>query len=124
MEKKLPLFWESEELGARPPPTCTSHRDCQGCRNSLEHLSPREREARARLEAGVQVQGGLVNVKYSYLPCMTRLRDNSGQARAVQTNVEKSLQSKGRLEDFNREMEKALMRGPFGEGGGPASKKE
>ena len=112
-EKKLPPFWESEELGARPPPSCNSHRDCRGCQNSLNHLSPREREAGAWLEAGVQVQEGQVNVRYAYLPCVARLRDNSGQARAVQTSVEKSLQSKGRLEEFNKEMEKALLKGTF-----------
>ena len=113
-EDKLPNFWEAEELGARPPPQCASHRNCSDCEETLEHLSPREREAVARMEAGVTVKEGVTTVQYPWRPCVSRLEDNKYQARAVQTSIEASLRAKGRLEEFNQEMEKALTEGKFG----------
>ena len=110
---QLPNFWEGEELGAAPRAGCSKHRDCQDCRNSLEHLSPREREALALLDSGITVKDGVIRVRYPFLPCVTRMRDNIGQARAVQGSVEKSLIAKGLLGQFNGEMEKAFRQGTF-----------
>ena len=64
---RLPDFWEGVELGTRPPPACSKHRGCSGCRNATEQLSPRDRKAAARLEAGVKVEKGVVQVHYPYL---------------------------------------------------------
>ena len=108
-----PNFWESEELGAGPRPQCGEHRDCQGCRTALEYLSPREREVLARLDSGIKVEKGVTTVSYPWLSCVSRLRDNSGQATAVQSSVERSLLAKGQHTAFTEEMEKALARGAF-----------
>jgi hypothetical protein len=109
----LPPFWEAEELGARPRPQCPAHQNCHGCKYALEHLSTREREVVARMEAGITVKEGRVSVSYPWLPCVSRLKDNSLQARAIQTSVEKSLIKRGLHKKFNEEMEKALEQGTF-----------
>ena len=66
--RSLPDFWEGEELGTRPPPACSRHRDCSRCRSAIEQLSPREREAAARIDAGVRVEKGVVQVRYPTSP--------------------------------------------------------
>ena len=106
-------FWDGEELGAKPPPSCNRHQDCSGCGNALEHLSPQEREEVARMEAGVKVKDKKVSIKYSWLPCVANLRDNVAQARVIQMSVEVSVIAKGKHTPFLEEMEKGLKRGTF-----------
>ena len=47
-----------------------------------------------------------MQVRFPFLPCVAELRDNCGQARAIQLSMEKNLISRG-LHSANRiEMEK------------------
>ena len=67
------------------------------------------------------VKEGVTTVKYPWRPCVWRLKDNRYQARAVQTSIETSLRTKGRLEEFNLEMEKALTEGEVRTGNAPGA---
>ena len=66
------------------------------------------------------MENGIVQVRYPYLPCVARLRDNSGKARAILSNVEKNLITRGLHNAFNLQMEKAEAGGTFS----PVSDKE
>ena len=84
--RDLPDFREGEEQGATASPACSRHKDCSRCRSAIEQPSPREREAAARIDAGVKVVGGVAKVRYPSLPCVAELRDNSSQAEAGVTS--------------------------------------
>ena len=65
------------------------------------------------MEAGVKVEDGKVSVRYSWLPQVAKLRENFGQAMAIQSSVEAGLVKSGRHTAFTEEMEKALSQGTF-----------
>jgi hypothetical protein len=95
-------------------PRCRDHKDCTRCRNWIEHLTPEERDTVTEMEKGMSVRDGIVMVKYPWIPDnLAKLRNNEFQARKVQSNVEKSLITKGRHGAFTKEMEKALEQGTF-----------
>ena len=54
-----------------------------------------------------------MQVRYPFLPWVAELRDNSGQAWAIQLNVEKNLISRGLHGTYCKEMEKAEAGGTF-----------
>ena len=104
---------ESEELGTKQQTSCSTHRNCPGCRNPLEHLTPKERDMIAIMESGLSVEDGKVTVQYPCRPCLESLENNYGQARAVQSSLEAGLKASGRHKAFTREIEKALTEGTF-----------
>ena len=52
-----------------------------------------------------------IHVKYPLKPSAYFQTDNSSQARAMQTNIEKRLHRDGLMEDYAKEMEKAITGG-------------
>ena len=43
------------------------------------------------MEAGMELTDRKILVKYSWLPCVARLRDNAVQANMIQSSVETSM---------------------------------
>ena len=107
---KLPTFFEAEDLGAVPQPHCEACtkklKSCSDCSYRGQMLSRDQREVVKRVEATITLdqEEQRIHVKYPLKPSAYFQTDNSSQARAMQTNIEKRLHRDGLMEDYAKEM--------------------
>ena len=106
-------FSELNELGTSPAPVCGRCAGCEDCTFRRKRLSPDDQAVVARMEASMEVDGitGVISGRYPWKPCVDRMCDNSRQAVAVQSSIEKHMLKTGTFSDYVEEMQKAIDEG-------------
>ena len=106
-------FSELNELGTSPAPVCRRCVGCKDCTFRRKRLSPEDQAVVARIEASMEVDEitGVIRGKYPWKPCVDRMCDNSRQAVAVQSSIEKHMLKTGTFSDYVEEMQKAIEEG-------------
>ena len=110
---KLTSFWEAEDMGCQPLPTCKSCRSCPDCRYRAEYLTAEQRATVDEMAASIQLTNGKPPIRLSYPlhEIAHAQQSNHIQALAVQKSHEKRVLKENILDDYNNEMQKALDAG-------------
>ena len=110
MTERLPSFFEAEELGCRPPAACPAHRaPCDDCTFRGERLTAVERAALQRMEESlVRRPDGRLQISYPFNKKAFQQQSNIAQVKAIQQSVDRSVIKKGILEEYHREIQKAI----------------
>ena len=117
IKNKFPSFFEAEELGAAPQPHCEDCskrlKSCKDCSYRGQLLTRDQREVVRKVEATMRLdrEEGRIHVQYPLKPEAYLQTDNSSQARAMQSNIEKRLIRDQLMDDYDTEMQKALQAG-------------
>ena len=106
-------FSELNELGTTPAPVCGKCIGCEDCTFRRKRLSPDDQAVASRIEASMEIDevSGIIMGKYPWKPCVSRMRDNSRQAVAVQGSIERHMLKAGTFGDYAVEMQKAIDEG-------------
>ena len=83
---------------------------CEDCTFRCKRLSPDDQAVVAKIEADMEidVDTGIIHGKYPWKACVARMRDNSRQAIAVQSSIERHMMKAGTFKDYVEEMQKAI----------------
>ena len=108
--QRIDAFWEAEELGCAPPPSCKICKNCPDCRYRGEHLTARQRSVVEEMSASLKLTNGKppLQISYPFNEHVWKQVSNHRQAIAVQKSHEKLIKKQGILEEYNCEMQKAL----------------
>ena len=103
-------FAELNELGTTPAPVCGRCVGCEDCTFRRKRLSPDDQAVVSRIEASMEIDEitGIIYGKYPWKPCVARMCNNSRQAMAVQSSIEKHMIKTGTFEDYVSEMKKTI----------------
>ena len=106
-------FQELNELGTTPAPACSRCQGCPDCTFRRKRLSQEDQEVVARVEASMKVDdiSGTISCVYPWKPCVSRMRDNRGQAKKIQESVERHMLANGTHGDFVEEVQKSIEEG-------------
>lgn len=104
-------FDELNELVSRPPPACSSCKNCSTCRHRLQGMSEENRETLERVETEMTLSKGQLTGSYPWKPCAERMRSNREQVLKVQKRIEARAMKDGTHEQLVKEMEKAIEEG-------------
>ena len=92
---KFPSFFEAEELGAAPQPHCEACskklKSCRDCTYRGQMLTRDQREVVRKVEATMRLdkEEARIHVRYPFKQEAYLQTDNSKQAKAMQSNIEK-----------------------------------
>ena len=117
MAIKLPSFFEAEELGVAPQPHCEACakklKGCGDCSYRGQALTKDQQDVARRVEATMRLdkEEKKIHVEYPFKPTAYLQKDNTGQARAMLSNIEKRLVRDDLMEDYHAEMKKTLQAG-------------
>ena len=106
-------FLEAEEMGYSPPPMCQGCRSCRLCEEKRTKVSFDDRMILERVEKEMKlVPGrGILEARYPWKPCATKMTDNYGQATKIQAAVEKRQLRDGGHGDYVEEFRKLVEKG-------------
>ena len=114
---KFPSFFEAEEMGAAPQPHCEACskklKSCKECTYRGQMLTRDQREVVRKVEATMRLdkEEARIHVQYPLKPEAYLQTDNSRQAKAMQGNIERRLLRDQLMEDYQKEMQKAVQAG-------------
>ena len=103
-------FSELNELGTTPAPICGQCVGCKDCTFRRKRRSPDDQAVVSRIEASMEIDKvtGIIYGKYPWKPCVAQMCDNSRQAIAVQSSIEKHMLKAGTFQDYVGKMQKAI----------------
>ena len=113
LSQRIDSFWEAEELGCNPLPTCKTCKNCPDCRYRADNLTAEEKSSVDEMQESLHMENDLPPIRISYplKPEAHVQKSNHKQALAVQRAHEKRIINQGILEDYNSEMQKAIEAG-------------
>ena len=102
-----------DDMGVQQPVTCLKCSGCQHCKDMNGEMSRVDKEVYDKVRASMKINEaeGNITVEYPFNANYDKLINNMNQAIKLQTSVERGLWTKGRMDEYNKELEKIFLRG-------------
>ena len=111
--QRMDAFWEAEDLGCAPLPSCTSCKNCPECRYRGEHLTAQQKKTVEEMNASLKLTKGKppLKISYPFNSFVWSQVSNHKQAIAVQKSHESRVHREGIIDEYKNEMQETIDAG-------------